>query len=169
MKTYVTYGLGKFDKSKLVVNLSPGIQGKPVCAFWGSPIDSEYGWKDWCEANEFYGNPNKIFSPENTITWTLEDDSKILDIESIDDLENYFHMDYIKNYQRWPGEINYNFDFVRILKDGYSAIELHDSAIGHMFFLYLRNEEKHQLDMMMNSWDCESIVVLDPDKIKIIE
>ena len=157
MSKYVTYGLGKFDKSKLEINLNtiPFIN-KPMLAFWGSPIDAEFGWKEWRECND-YCNIDKYFAPENTIIWKLEDDCKILDINSVEDLSIF----YTKGCIREQRKMSYEFDFKKILDDGYSAIELHDGYIGHRFL--------DNLEIMMNSWDCESIVVLDPDKIKIIE
>ena len=38
---YIHYGCTSFDKLKF-----QEIKG----GLWASPIDAEYGWKDWCEA-----------------------------------------------------------------------------------------------------------------------
>lgn len=49
------------------------------------------------------------------------------------------------------------------MRDGYHAIELYDASMGHRFNMTYCEHD------LMSSWDCESIVVLDPSKIKIIE
>ena len=48
-----------------------------------------------------------------------------------------------------------------MVKD-YDAIELENSFIGHMFY------SRIEVDLF-NSWDCESIVVLNPDKILVLD
>lgn len=165
MKKYVTYGLGnKFDINKVVIKLKTSI-GKPEGAFWGSPIDAKYGWKEWTQNNDYIPHKNRYdkfedyYKPENTIIWTLEEGTKVLDIYTVDDLEEFKKKGYIflatDVYER------YEWNFSNILEDGYSAIELHDAYIGHYF--------SSVLEMFMNAWDCESIAVLKPEKIKQVD
>ena len=161
MQKYVTYGLGnKFNPDKLVTDLTCSI-GKPASAWWGSPINTEFGWKDWCKSENFIPSRGlsfeEYFSDNNKIVWTLKEGSKILLIDSIYDLNDFQRLDYIVEgkYDSWE------FDFKKILNDGYTAIQLNDAGIGHYFM--------NRLELLMNSWDCESIVVLDPSKIVILE
>ncbi len=86
MKKYITYGLGnKFYTEKLLTDLTCEI-GKPRHAWWGSPIDAEYGWKQWCENEDWFPTPisattlelisstiEEYFSPDNAIIWTLKE------------------------------------------------------------------------------------------------
>lgn len=48
-----------------------------------------------------------------------------------------------------------------MLEDGIVAVELMDGWIGHRF--------ENFLEASFNTWDCESIVVLDETKIEILE
>jgi len=49
----VCYGCGvEFDLSKFE-NPRNRDHVKPAGGLWTSPIDSEWGWKDWCELNEW--------------------------------------------------------------------------------------------------------------------
>ena len=156
MKKYVTYGKGtKFDPDKLVTDLNTYLQSKPKNAWWGSPIDAHYGWKDWAENNSFH---TETLTEDNKIIWTLKEDSKILYIRSEEDLEWMLRRGFIEINIEYKDE--YLINFYKIFDAGFSAVELTDSEIGHSIFY-----NNFRLTMLMSIWDCESIVVLDPTKI----
>lgn len=164
MKTYVTYGFGnKFDTNKIHTDLTI-FADKPKTAWWGSPVDAKFGWKDWCMADywipgDYIGEEpdfDSYFSDDNKIVWTLADDSKILYINEIKDLESCLESGLIVKL-REGGYDNYRWDFNKVLSSGYTAIELTDAMIGHYFV--------EGIELIMNGWDCESIVVLDHTKI----
>ena len=54
-KIYITYNNKdtEFNKDLIKTSLKPNYINKPTEAFWGSPENAEYGWKEWCESNEF--------------------------------------------------------------------------------------------------------------------
>ena len=167
MKQYVTYGLGNhfdFEKVKETTNLDYNGIGKPSAAWWGSPTNAIFGWRDWCENEEFIPSKGlsfeQYFSDNNKITWHLEDESKVYIIYTIEDVKAMKDKGYIVNKPKY-GYDDYEIDFHKILEDGYVAVELYDPSIGHTIFTY------GPLDMLFNSWDCESIVVLDPAKIVV--
>ena len=53
----VTYGCGnEFQAEKFdTATVWPGREyfAKPKGGLWGSPVDAEYGWKEWCESADF--------------------------------------------------------------------------------------------------------------------
>ena len=163
---YVTYGFGTtkdFDINKIEINLNECI-GKPKSAWWGSPVSAEYGWKEWCEANDFVPgskgkNIEEYFDEKDAIYWKLETGSKILMIDYVDDLIDFFEQGFIEYIEddRDPILNQFRWNFYNVVAAGYDAIQLNDSTIGHNF--------RSDLEMLMNSWDCESIVVLNPSKI----
>lgn len=168
MKKYVTYGFGTiFMADKLKTDLSRIIADKPLKAWWGSPVDADYGWRDWCLDNyflrfedpdlDFEENASNYFSDDNKIIWTLRQKAKVLVINDLEDLYNYLELGYIVPKEEQYGYPRYKWDFFKVLRDGYSAIELTDAHLGHGF--------RSPLEDLMNSWDCESIVVLDPNDI----
>lgn len=167
---YVTYGLGtKFDIDKLQLDLTYR-PDKPKKAWWGSPVDAEFGWKEWCEAEDFTTKSMPIeeyFSDKNKIVWKLKEGTKKLDIKYESDLQNLLDAGYITIDDTFPvvAYPHYKFDFNKILEDGYSAIELFDSSIGHSY----RDDSNWELSLLLNSWDCESIVVLDPSVIETVD
>lgn len=167
MNTYVTYGLGnRFDTTKIHTDLT-SFADKPKAAWWGSPVDAKFGWKDWCMKAYWipgdYGigeaDFDSYFSDNNKILWTLVDDAKVLYINEIKDLDTCLESGLIVKLNE-EGYNRYRWDFNKVLATGYTAIELTDAMIGHYFV--------KDIELIMNGWDCESIVVLDPSKIIIL-
>lgn len=160
MKTYITYGFVLEDPKKIVTNLDECIN-KPKKALWGSPVDAEFGWKEWCENEDWW--PSRRHQEKEdyfnkSFKWTLKEGSKILTINTIGDLEDLDKKGYFDHIG--PFMFGPRLNFHKILKDGYSAVELTDGYMGHYF--------KNELEMSFNSWDCECIVVLDPDKVELV-
>lgn len=154
--TYLREGV-LFDPSKIVINLDNRHNGclfKPDRGFWGSPVDARYGWKEWCE-NEEFGN----YDFNNPVYWTLTS-GKILLVDW-DEVENKE----TSNLTKYVTTPNYTdsytiLDWDKMLEDGIVAVQLMDGCIGHCF--------KYDLEEHFNSWDCESIVVLDKSRLNFI-
>lgn len=157
--TYVTYleRYAEFDPDKIKILLSNRRNGclfKPDKGFWGSPVDAKYGWKEWCE-NEEFGD----YDFEKPVYWTLTD-GKILQIDwdEVTDKSSSL-VKYVVD--EGTGTYNYShLDWEKMIEDGIVAVQLMDACIGHVF--------KNVLESKFNAWDCESIVVLDKNKIKFI-
>ena len=165
---YVTYGLGnKLDISKIKTDLYCQI-GKPKQAFWGSPVDADFGWKEWCYREECIPTSKGLsfddyFSDDNKILWDLKEGTKVLMINEVEDLDEFIDKKYIVYVRIFPNSDfkDYVWNFNKILEDGYSAIQLNDATIGHNF--------RSNVEILLSSWDCESIVVLDKSKIVQVE
>ena len=161
MKTYITYGFVLEDPKKIVTNLDECIN-KPRKALWGSPVDAEFGWRDWCENEEWWPSHwhQKIEDYfGKSFKWTLKEGSKVLTINTICDLEDLDTKGYFDR-KGDPFLYRPRLNFHKLFEDGYSAVELTDGNMGHYF--------KNELEMSFNSWDCECIVVLDPDKVELV-
>lgn len=141
MKNYIHYGHTKFDKSVFNKIKNVDCSTKPKGGLWASDVESEHGWKEWCNENEF-----RDCDKENSFSFTLSDDAKILYIESVNDLESLpkgkdkFGL----NFSSW-----YLLDFEK-LAETYDAVEV---SISSDFDLYYK----------LYGWDCDSIVIMNPD------
>ena len=137
----------KFDRSLVEPATNPPYFGnKPINGFWASRVDAEYGWKQWCKDNEPYWTMGKSF------IFTLTDDTKVLSIKSKDDLGKIDS--YIEDSARlyFPSGINNNMrliNFEKMAKD-YDALEVDGSKLYWEFY----------------GWDCDSIVIFNPDVIE---
>lgn len=139
---------------------------KPYGGFWASAIDSKYGWKEWCENEGF------VCHVDNYFDFTLKDNAKILYLKTLDDIFNilkFYPMFLIQCYQNqalfkyFREQEKYNKDdlignimapecilnFEKLVKYGYDAIEV----------------EIDELYYILYGWDCDSILVLNPNAI----
>lgn len=139
---YVHYGCKEFFKSKFreIKNLN---FTKPLGGLWASDTAAEYGWKVWCEDNHF-----RECTEENAFYFNLAPEAKVLHIRCLEDLEN---LPKNKEVDSWLEMKFLDFDALKEL--GYDAIELH-----------LSND--YQLYWAMYGWDCDSILIMNPDIVE---
>ena len=141
MKNYIHYGHTKFDKDLFTKIKNVDCNTKPRGGLWASDINSKHGWKEWCNENEF-----RDCDKENSFTFTLSDDVKILYIESVNDLQSLPKVDdkFGINFSSWI-----LLDFEK-LAEIYDAVEV---SISSDFDLYYK----------LYGWACDSIVIMNPD------
>lgn len=142
---YIHYGSPELEKVDPIRNSS--YLPKPVGGLWASRKDDLRGWKRWCICEEFHLDKLNI-----SFEFVLKDNARVLelsDADQLDDLPKINRSDrpYDKNDQ-WS--ICY-LDFEKLSKE-YDAVEVVD--IGHFYWpLY--------------GWDCNSIVIMNPDIVEI--
>lgn len=183
---FITYGhflvKNKFKEitdNNLIIHIN-----KPNGGVWSSPTISEWGWIDWCQAEEFRLDTFNIYTK-----WRLRNPDKILVIDSYGDLEkamDKYGVNTVKplskdaiarlklhgysdaDINRFNNRAEYRLDFWKIKMDGYDGVML--TAKGNWechLPIGKRYKERSLIDL--NSWDCESMVVWNWNQIKIIE
>ena len=140
MKTYIHYGHKHFDKTMFVRVRNNSPKNKPIGGLWASPDDATFGWKDWCEAEDF-----RECKEENSFQFTLPE-ANILKINSVEDFRKLPILTQDYNVMGWL------IDFEQCFKLGYDAIEL---CLSEDYDLYYE----------LYGWDCDSILVLNPDMV----
>ena len=143
MTKYIHYGSKVFDKNKFEKVSNYFI--KPRGGFWASRIDSEYGWKEWNDDNKF-----TTCQKENSFEFSLSPGANVVELFTLEDLQNLP----IRQKDFLVGEF-YIIDFEECVKRGIDAIELMDIGKGLYYPLY--------------GWDCESILILNPDIVEVSE
>ena len=143
MRRYIHYGHTKFDKSMFNKIKNVDCSTKPKGGLWASDVEAEHGWKDWCEAEEF-----RDCKEENSFSFVLSDNAKVLYIDSIDDLKVLPKIDekFGMNFSSWI-----LLDFEK-LAETYDAVEV---SISSDFDLYYQ----------LYGWDCDSIVIMNPNVV----
>lgn len=140
MDEYIHYGHKEFCQ-KLFNNVrNIPIFPKPDGGFWASKVNAKYGWKDWCENNDF-----RECSDNNCYRFYISEDANILTINSIDDLEPL--------PKQKTDFVLILLDFEKMLSSGIDAIELNISSDPRLY-------------MALYGWDCDSILIMNPDVIK---
>lgn len=145
-KIYVHYGTRWWNPQifRQIVN-QPHFT-KPAGGLWASPIDAKYGWKDWNEVEHV-----KECREENSFRFKLRDDANVLYIRSADDLKQHLP----KKYEhRSVGQdfLPVYLDFEELLHRGIDAVYVEVSA-------------DHRLYWALYGWDCDSILIMNPDII----
>lgn len=72
MKNYIHYGHTKFDKDSFTKIKNVDCSTKPRGGLWASDINTKYGWKEWCNENEFRDcNKENSFTLKSHSNYTL--------------------------------------------------------------------------------------------------
>ena len=142
MKEYIHFGHDHFYREKFQEIKNELYFCKPKGGLWASPIDAKYGWKDWCEAENF-----RECSQDNSFAFALKDGAKVYHIRSVSDVKDMPQVNTGISVYYIP-------DFEKMLADGWDAIELHMSECGALYWA-------------LYGWDCDCILVLNPGIVEV--
>jgi hypothetical protein len=150
-KVYIAYGSSEYSPDKFrSVDLNHwrnAVNNKPFGGLWASPIDSKWGWKDWCQAEEW-----NTESLNTYFTFTLAPGTNIYVIDNEKDLMSVstFRSEYMPTL---------SIDFAGLINNGYDGIYVTDTAARkfHHSTIYGISD--------LNSWDCESICIFNKNVI----
>ncbi len=106
---------------------------------WTSPIESKFSWKYFIESNDLVDFFD--FNKESFFKLKLKNDIKIFIIDSFEDLKNVPLVD------------NSVIDFEK-LSEKYDAVWLTEKGEA---------STKFTSGINLHTWDCESVLILNPD------
>lgn len=139
---YIHYGHNEFNKDKFEPIKNRLEASKPSGGLWASRIDSNNSWKKWCESEKY--ETKKL---STCFVFSLKEDAKVLSITSSDQLKELPKM---KNLLPTMWKM---IDYEELAKE-YDALEVLISEDRELYFdLY--------------GWDCDSIVIMNPNSIII--
>ena len=179
MNEYISYGFSKFDRQRFENEIDTAIlnkkSDKPANGWWGSPIDANYGWKDWCYSEDFGDCANGTYKVDY-IKWKLKD-AKIYHIQNFENLAK-IPIRKVSNYLPYL-----RIDFDKMKSQGYDGIELclDNYYLGHTFaspefilekepnLTFKEAEIASEIERLINTWDCDSICVWNSKVIDVIE
>jgi hypothetical protein len=119
---------------------------KPEGGLWTSPVGAKYGWKEWCESEQF-----RDCDEEKSFKLKFKSDTKIAIINSYSDLENMpiqindgFRNDLIfsNKYIDYEFLVKFGIDAIWLTEDGQWKTRL-----SNPFNLY--------------GWDCDTIFIMN--------
>ena len=146
--TYIHYGHDSFDKELFNPIKNSSWQNKPRGGLWSSPIDSERGWRNWCEGEGF-----RLDKLNDHFTFTIKDTARVLRIDNKDNLDDIPILH--KDRSVFPNEYDYYLDFKKITKD-YDAILFDLTSDPRLYW-------------SMYGWDVDTLLVLNPDIVEEVE
>lgn len=143
---YVHYGSNKFDARKLIDGVVENRfrrTDKPW-GLWASPVNAKYGWKDWCEDEDY--NTDDLYL---SFRFRVKANARILHIHSLSDAKKYLLVK-----ERFYSITDYMLDLKRIYAH-YDGMELH-----------LSDDWSMRDNNVFYTWDADSICVWNPDVIE---
>ena len=149
-KEYIHYGAKHYDKSR-VKPLTRHLTDKPSGGFWGSPVDTDWGWKEWCESEDF-----RECREDNSFKFRLKPGSRIWYISKPEDTDGM------------PLDVSYGMDYL-VLTHGRGPFDFMILPSMHIDAVELSHDEDYMtMHDMFYSWDCDSILVINPNCVEEI-
>lgn len=137
----IHYGSSQFHHEKF--QTIKNYRVKPKGGLWTSPIQTEWGWKEWCLAESFRTEFDTYF------TLTLQEKSLVYQIDRLADLNDLIWYTYPPYQFEYP---NYE-----AMANTYDAIWLTDTG---------EKETRYTIQRNLYGWDCESVLILNPMAIQ---
>lgn len=132
-------------------------KNKPYGGLWGSRVDATKGWRYYLNEIE----KDNITETCTSFRFKLKPNAILRIITSYKD-----YLELPKMYDPDTGEECV--DYVQCFNDGIDAIELR--SLGDEYEEYYDEETIEEFDEVFCShWQCDSIVVINPDAYEIIE
>lgn len=142
MSRYIHYGCKSFDENKFNPIKNQSISTKPLGGFWASPMDTSYGWSDWCRSEKPHWCNYGVY-----FTFRLSDKANVVHIRNEKELSE---MPVVEK-SLINGVVC--IDFEKMLNDGVDAVELHLMDKGNL---------NHGLFFALYGWLCDSILIMNP-------
>ncbi len=158
-KKYIHYGSNHFDSLIFEEITNQTYSNKPNGGLWASPVDSVYGWKDWCKGNNY-----KIENLDRSFEFTLADDARVLYLNDViaPNGKECLLLDKMLEYSKAIRLPHSEYSFT---KDGYFMDEIRmDFELLHDILKYDAIEVR--LDSFfywkLYGWDVDSLLVMNP-------
>ena len=138
----IHYGDDNFDINKFIPISNRSEATKPFGGFWGSRKNADFSWKEWCTEIDL-----KSKDLTKKIQFSLSNGAKILVINNIKLLDKLPQ----NEENHIVNKLFVTLDFEKLSKQ-YDAIEVLIS-------------EDERLYELLYGWDCDSILVMNPNVI----
>lgn len=142
---YIHYGSNIF-KPDYILKKDKYLRSDKPNGLWASPVNADWGWKDWCELEDF-----RTERLDDYFTFTTVPEAKILHLHSLSQAAPYMKISY-----RFQSIVGYNLDLDKIYKM-FDGMELH---ISDDFCSFHDNN-------VFYTWDVDSICIWNPNIIQL--
>lgn len=147
----IHYGTSYINLSLILPIKNKLFSNKPEGGLWCSPLESEDGWKEFLISNDW-----NIDTLEKPVIFELKPDSKILKIDSYEDLKNCVSIFEKKFYP----EHSYLKDFLDYEKLALEYDVIWLTANGQY-------DTRMAFDTNLYGWDCECLLILNQNCLNI--
>lgn len=145
-KIYIHYGDFIFHPEAIGSDHNDAWRNKPNYALWASPINAKFGWRDFCEGEDF-----RTDTLDEWFTFILKPWAKVFYVDSLEK-ERDIPVQYVEHWTSFDRKV---YDFEMLKEIGYDAIEVNISKCPELY-------------SAMYSWDCDSIAIFNPEAVEVI-
>jgi len=159
------YGLGKFSPQDFKPIKNIPARNKPDGGLWASPSEENaHTWVAWAKKEGF-----KEYNEDDYFEFELSDNARILTIKGIEDADKIpmqWDNEQCVNHRlgRWLLDDKERFEAYQHQTDWYPDFETIAKYYDAIFF-----EENYETHNVMSGWDSDSLLVLNPNVIKIVK
>lgn len=143
--TYIHFGTNSFDPN-LFKPIKDIFWIKPQGGLWASELHCKNGWKDWCIENNYR---TCELTTENAFTFKLKKYSRVLSINSVEDLRPL------------P---KYNFEAPLVTKISPIFLKFEELAKLYDVIEFSLSKDPN-LYWALYGWDCDCILVMNKDVV----
>ena len=127
-----------------------GAMNKPHGGLWASPVGAEHSWYEWVKDNQFY--PKRL---ELNFEFELSPDARVLELTP----ENVWHLPMQKDAPEWIIERSELRPFGMIVGVDFETLAQKYDVLECSL------TEHPSLYWSLYGWDCDCILVMNPDMI----
>lgn len=149
MSAYVHFG-GQYAPGRFDPVRNRAFSNKPFGGLWASPEGSPFGWREWNKKTGL-----RKCDEKDSFRFTLSSDARVFRVWSAEDAE------------RMPGRTDFEDEHgmrvtypilpdFEVMANDYDAIDFRISKDGRLY-------------RMLYTWDCDSILVLNKDVIRVLK
>jgi len=155
----ITYGSPRFNPSRFNEVTNSDWRNKPECGgLWTSPVNSNYGWRQWCEDEQF--DPERL---TYHFTFTFQGTAIVIDVaEHLLSLD-WFEQERPSNYG--SARRNYSPDFEAMARKGIDAIFLTEKGQWETRTLSETYTVPNKIQDLYG-WDVECLLILNKKAVR---
>ena len=156
----IHYGSNRFIHSQFdeIRNREFSASAKPFGGLWSCPVDSNYGWKEFCTSGGCFEETLK-----ESFVFELSDNAKVYVIDNEEDLKKIANLKVVTELNCSIDKRSYiNFE---TLKLEYDAIHLTQN--GEWKTRYSHRNIVDGVIYSLYGWEFESVLILNKECIKI--
>ena len=153
---YIHYGAERFDRSRFRNVWNRIGINKPGGGLWGSPIEAERGWYNWCIEEEF-----QTERLDKSFRFELAEGANVLYIDS-DEAATKLK----EEYPARPEAIFSGNELLPAITANYAKYQVDWVKVSEEYDAVVYYENSLLMRWEFYGWDCDSIVVLNPDVIR---
>lgn len=149
-KRYIHYGTPAFSQNAFMPITNLGAMNKPRGGLWASPVEAKRGWFDWVMNNDFY--PERL---KRSFEFELSQNARVLELTP----DNVWTLPLQNDAEKWmidrsevrPFGMVMGVDFEALAQE-YDVLECSLSEYPSLYW-------------SLYGWDCDCILVLNPEVI----